>query len=240
VIEPVPLDAVAARLELGARSMVAFVGGGGKTTTMFAVGATLARQEAGTVVMTTTTRMAAGRTDGFTTLTGAAVEELAAAAATEPILAWRSVQGSKATGYPPPFCDALRARVDHVLIEADGARRMPLTAPGPLEPVIPATATHVVAMMGAEALGRCIGDQCHRPLRVAALAGCRPFDRLTAEGAARVLLSDRGLRKGVPLSARFVVAISKVVHPVDRELAELIERLDGTPLIPILAEEGRT
>ncbi len=226
----VALSDVVECLELGASSLVAFVGGGGKTTTMFAVGAALDR-----VVMTTTTKMGATRVGGFETMVGADVEDLTAKVASSArVLAWRTVQGTKAVGYKPEFCDQLSQRVDHVLVEADGARRRPLTAPGPLEPVIPSMATHVVAMIGADAIGRCIGDQCHRPLRVAALAGCRPYDRLTPERAARVLLSDRGLRKGVPPNARFMVGISKVLKPLDDQVVELIERLGTTTVLPIL------
>ena len=203
---------------------------------MFAVGGALAAERStGSVVMTTTTKMSAARTDGFATLVGTTAAEVATAARQGPVLAWRSIDGSKALGYPPEFCDALRTEVDHVLVEADGARRKPLTAPGPFEPVIPSSATHVVALIGADALGRCIGDQCHRPMRVAAAAGCRPYDRLTPERAARVLLSDRGLRKSVPPTARFVVAITKVGDPPPSDVDELMSHLDGTPVIAILS-----
>ena len=231
-ISPVPLADVASHLNLGDRALVAFVGGGGKTTTMFAIGTALGR-----AVMCTTTKMSADNTGGFETLIGASKEQIVAAVEAqqdEPLLAWHKIEGNKAIGHHPEFCDRLSEAVSHVLVEADGARRKPFTAPGPLEPVIPAAATHVVAVIGADALGRCIGDQCHRPLRIAALAECRPYDRLTPERAARVLLSDRGSRKDVTPDVSFTIAITKVDPEPTAEVIELIERLQPNPVIPIL------
>ncbi len=231
-VSPVPLAGVASHLKLGERALVAFVGGGGKTTTMFAVGTTLGR-----VVMCTTTKMAADNTGDFNTLIGASEQDIVAATETqppEPVLAWHTIEGNKAIGHRPDFCDSLSESVPYVLVEADGARRKPYTAPGPLEPVLPGAATHVLAVIGADAIGRCIGDQCHRPLRIAALAGCRPYDRLTPERAARVLLSNRGSRKGVNPDASFIIAITKVDPQPSAEVVELIERLQPNPVVPIL------
>jgi probable selenium-dependent hydroxylase accessory protein YqeC len=102
--------------------------------------------------------------------------------------------------------------------------------------VVPPFTTLLVACVGGGALGRVIADQCHRPMRVAALAGCSPNQRLTPERLATVLLSDRGLRKGRPEAARYVIAVSNVTDAdlsfVD-ELVDVVDVVDGR--VPVVA-----
>ena len=217
--EPITYDEVAAALGLGPHELIAIVGGGGKTSLLFALGRSLH----GSVVLTTTTKMNAHRTEGLAVLRSPSDAELAdwaglaersamgpAAADRDTVLAWSHDQGQKAIGVDPTICDHWFNLVDHVAVEADGARGRPAKAPGDHEPVIPLRATMVVAVIGADALDRVIEDQCHRPLRVAAVVGCRSYERLTPGRAAALLTSERGLRRGVPPSARFGVVITKV------------------------------
>jgi probable selenium-dependent hydroxylase accessory protein YqeC len=207
VVEPIALDRLADALELGPHELVSLVGGGGKTTALFALG----RQLAGTVVLTTTTKMGREVTDGHMPRFDPTDAELAEAlAADRSALVWRADGGHKADGFAPESCDHWFDLADHVVVEADGSRQRPLTAPGPFEPVVPSRTTTLVACVGAAALGRVIADQCHRPLRVAALAVCSPYQRLTPERLARVVVSERGLRKGQPRSARFAVLVNNV------------------------------
>ena len=80
----------------------------------------------------------------------------------------------------------------------------------------------MISAIGADALGRVIADQCHRPLRVAALAECEPYQRLTPERAAKVLLSDRGNRKELPKQSEMRIIVTKVRE----ENIAFIEELD--------------
>ena len=66
--------------------------------------------------------------------------------------------------------------LDHLVVEADGSRRMPFKAPLEYEPVVPSRTTTLVACVGAAALGAVISEQCQRPERVAAVAAM--FTRL--------------------------------------------------------------
>jgi probable selenium-dependent hydroxylase accessory protein YqeC len=216
-VVPIPLNHLAVSLRLGAREHVALVGGGGKTTTLAALGAQLG----GRTILTTTTKLGSEQLQRFPVLDAPDPDDLRDALAAGPVLVRRRVEGHKAIGVTPEQCDEWYAdpTVDHVVVEADGARRRPFKAPGPLEPVIPASATLVLAHIGADALGRVVLDQCFRPLRVAAVAGCSPSDRLTPARAAAVLSSERGSRRGVPAAARFVVVVTKV-EPADRALVD--------------------
>jgi probable selenium-dependent hydroxylase accessory protein YqeC len=142
------------------------------------------------------------------------------------VLAWRADAGHKAIGVAPDVCDRWFELADHVIVEADGSRQRPFTAPNPFEPVVPSRTTLLVACVGAGAFGRVIADRCHRPMRVAALAGCSPFQRLTPERLAAVLTSDLGGRKGCPERARFAVVLNQVDSCDHTFVDELIDATD--------------
>ncbi|MDE0067717.1 MAG: selenium cofactor biosynthesis protein YqeC [Acidimicrobiaceae bacterium] len=218
--EPVMIGDIADALGLGDHELVSLVGGGGKTTVLFALGAQLR----GTVVLTTTTKMGRERTGGLEPLLAPSDETLLGELADRRVaLAWRAVSDHKALGVEPHVCDRWFEMADHVVVEADGSRRMPFKAPLEYEPVVPAQTTVLVACVGAAALGAVISDQCQRPERVAALAGCSAEDQLTPQRLAAVLLSDRGSRKDCPPSARFAVVINQVLPSHHRYVADLAE-----------------
>ena len=220
--EVVTIGDVCDALGLGDHELVSLVGGGGKTTVLFALGAQLA----GTVVLTTTTKMGRDRLAGHEPLVAPSDAALLNALADRRVaLAWRDVADHKALGVEPDVCDRWFGLADHVVVEADGSRRMPFKAPLAYEPVVPSRTTTLVACVGAAALDAVISEQCQRPERVAAVAGCTPADRLTPSRLASVLLSDQGSRKGCTPSARFAVIINRVdpaqLSFVD-ELSELV------------------
>ena len=218
------LAGAAEALGLGRRSLVALVGGGGKTTLLFALGRNLPAR----TLLTTTTRMGCDRTGGFPCLIGPTDDELASALDhDDAVLAWRTTDERKALGFAPTEVDRWFANgaADHIVVEADGARRRPFTAPAPWEPPIPSASTHVVACIGADALGYVIADRVHRPLRVAAAAGCSPYERLTPARAAAALTSPVGMTKNVPESARFTVAVAGA-DPDDPQVQDLVAELD--------------
>ena len=66
--------------------------------------------------------------------------------------------------------ETLAQLADFVLVEADGAKRLPLKAHAPHEPVIPPNTRQTIYVVGADGFGRPIRQICHRPERYAALA----------------------------------------------------------------------
>ena len=150
-------------------------------------------------------------------------------------LAWRAVSDHKALGVQPQVCDRWFGLVDHVVVEADGSRRMPFKAPLDYEPVVPSQTTTLVACVGAAALGVAIAEQCQRPERVAEIAGCSPEDRLTPQRLAAVLLSDQGSRKDSPPPARFAVVINQVLPSHRRYIAELAEIIKDVATLVCIA-----
>jgi probable selenium-dependent hydroxylase accessory protein YqeC len=217
----IELDEIAPALDLGGRSHVALVGGGGKSTLMLTLGRTLP----GRIVLTTTVKMGADQHGGHRVLVGPTDDEVVAAATGAPAVVWSRIDGQKAIGTDPAQCDRLAARVDHVVVEADGSRRQPFKAPASYEPVVPSTATHVAGVIGIDSIGKVIADRCHRPMRVAALAGVSPYERLSVEGAANVLTNPRGQRAAVPPDARYVVVVTKISPPETDLFTALADRL---------------
>ncbi len=209
--------------------VIAVVGAGGKSTTTFSVAfalAALGRR----VVVSTTTKMGHDQTGGLPATPPDT--SLVAAALTGPgvclVVQHPDPTSPKVIGPPTVWFDLLAASglVDAIVLEADGARRRNAKAPGPHEPVLPLSTSHVVAVLGADALDRVIEDQGHRPMRIAAAAGCGPYDRLTAERAARLITSDIGGRKGVTSSIGFCAVLTKVADDNRKNaqhMSELVE-----------------
>ncbi len=81
----------------------------------------------------------------------------------------------------------LAAAADYVLVEADGARGLPMKAHRPYEPVIPAGTSQTILLVGASGFGRAIQETVHRPERFCQLAEVSPATAVTPEILASVL-----------------------------------------------------
>jgi len=207
------------------KEVVALVGAGGKTTLMYRLAGELAA--AGwRVVVTTTTRLrepAAGQVPAL--LLAANADDLlrclpdllsthgwvlVAARATRRL---PSTGGRKLVGIPPDLVGRLAAlpEVDAVLVEADGARGRSVKAPAAYEPVIPASTTLLVPVIGVDAVGQPLSRAiAHRPRRVAALLGVRLRTLLTPELLGALLGQAQGGLKSAPARARIVPFVNKV------------------------------
>jgi probable selenium-dependent hydroxylase accessory protein YqeC len=209
-----------------AAPMICVVGAGGKSTTTFAIAHALARTGRRTIV-TTTTKMGHDQTGGLpATSPDIATIRAAFATASYPLLrvvTHKDLNSPKVVGPPITWLDelAVSGEVDAIVIEADGARRKNVKAPGPMEPVFPSLCTHIIAVLGSESLDRVIEDQGHRPMRIAAAAGCAPYDRLTASRAAKLLVSELGGRKG-HTGSRIWTALVTQVTDTTRENADAV------------------
>ena len=201
--EPLNLEGLAARLPLE-RGITAIVGGGGKTTVLEGLGRILSRS--GSVIVTTSTHIFPP--DGIRTASGP--EEIREILERDGICcAGRAEPGTgKLVGPGIPFPD-LERMADYVLVEADGARRLPLKAPGDREPVIPAGTRLVIAVAGLDGIGKPVRETCFRPERYAGIAGCAADDPVRPEDAAAVLSSPQGQRKNLPEGAAYAVVLNK-------------------------------
>jgi probable selenium-dependent hydroxylase accessory protein YqeC len=101
--------------------------------------------------------------------------------------------------------------VEYQLVEADGAAGLPVKAPAAHEPVIPASTTMVVAMMGLDAMGRdLVPGEVFRPVAVQEVTGLKAGETLNSSSLAGIFLHPNGLFKGTPDSAKRIAFLNKV------------------------------
>ncbi len=199
-------------LRLRRGDVVSLTGGGGKTTAMFR----LARELAAAgwrVVSTSTTRIFASQTHlapchlRLDQATYLPFELTAALATYHHVLVTGQSDDfeGKAHGVPPGVVDAISRLpgVDITLVEADGARMRPIKAPASHEPVIPASTTLLVPVIGLDALGRPLTEaHVHRPALLAAVTGLAPGAPITLEAVGALLSHPAGGVKGAPAGVR--------------------------------------
>ncbi|MGE3856876.1 MAG: selenium cofactor biosynthesis protein YqeC [Dehalococcoidia bacterium] len=232
----------------GVRPVVAIVGGGGKTSLLYRLGRdaeALGRRAVicGTVRYTRAPHPHATPVlvrDAEGALPARVTEAWAAGARTLVATGVDEETPARLVPVTPATVDAL-ARLegtDAVLFEADGSRQLPFKAPAPHEPVIPPSTTHVVAVVGLDALGTPVdAAHVHRPERVRAI-----LDRATvdAELVARVLAHPQGGRQHAEGRAFAVVVNKADLDPAAaRDLAARIAA-EGVARVVVarLAEEG--
>jgi len=112
-------------------------------------------------------------------------------------------------------CDELQqifaqSSAERLIIEADGARCLPLKAPGDNEPVVPEWTDVFISMVGLDCLGKPLTeDNVFRPEKVAAITGLHIGDKITPAAVATLVTHPQGLLKGCPKQARSVIFLNK-------------------------------
>ncbi len=188
------------------RGIIALVGGGGKTTLMLCLARELA--DAGArVIVTTTTHIFTP--DGMRTLDPQSEAEARTALSRKRLVCFGKADENGKLSVPSLPVEGFAALADYVLVEADGAKRMPLKAPADHEPVIPPKTRLLIAVAGLEGVGRPLEHVAFRPERYAALCGKPLPAALEARDIALVLAHAQGQRKGLPEGARFSVLLNK-------------------------------
>jgi probable selenium-dependent hydroxylase accessory protein YqeC len=206
-------------LGIGRGDVVSVVGAGGKTTLVYRLAAE-ARAAGMTVLVTTTTHMgtlAEATTGPVLVEADAAIEDdlvRALAAEGRVTVLGRRVRADKLEGLAPERVDALVARADVTLIEADGARGRSLKAPAAHEPVIPSSTTIVVVVAALDAVGRPLdADTVHRLDLVCALTGAAEGAPITAAMIASALSHPASYRSRIVAGMRAGVFLNKADDP---------------------------
>ena len=199
--------------------MTAIIGGGGKSTLLHALADELSKHAR--VIVATSTKMYVP--DWCPVLLSAELGDVESALATSPLVCVGSIHEPTGKLDAPrvAFSD-LTGIADYVLVEADGAKKLPLKAHAEHEPVIPACANRVVYVVGIDGVGAPISQTCHRPELYAQLASASVDETVTPEMVATVLESE---------SLHDVVLINKVETESDWQKAENIAALVKTPVI---------
>lgn len=186
----------------GKKHVISLVGGGGKSTLLAYLAQRFAARGMRTVVMTTT-RMACPE------YVCGSIEDCRACWAKGKCAACgERTENGKFRAPQNALLQELLAEADTIIVEADGAHMRACKAPAEHEPVILPESDIVIGVMGVEVLDGQVGEVCHRPEHVCALLGCDETHRLTADDMAKILLSEKGTRKGVG-AREFCVVLNK-------------------------------
>ncbi len=142
--------------------IVAFVGAGGKTTSMAHLAQEL-RARGWRVLVTTTTRIGAEQLTLFPATFCTETAEMTLAARLDDkgcVFLYSRVLDDKVYGIDRERAASLlrEAGADVLIVEADGARRLPIKAPYAHEPLIPVGATLIVNVVGYRAFGQPLDD----------------------------------------------------------------------------------
>jgi probable selenium-dependent hydroxylase accessory protein YqeC len=205
-------------LDLGRKEHLALVGAGGKTSLMFALAAEL-QKNGERVVTSTTTKIwqAEARKSPCTVF----IKEDPSWEATlleglrgsgHVFLGSARLRTGKVEGIAPLIADTVYGNhhMEVLILEADGAAGRPVKAPGGQEPVIPASATMVIAMLGLEAVGSPFGpESVFRPEAVRNLTGLGEGEIMGPESLVNLFVRPEGLFRGAPERSRKVAFLNK-------------------------------
>ena len=128
-------------------------------------------------------------------------------------------EGKKLSSLPLSELEKFKDYADIVLVEADGAKRLPIKIPREEnEPVIPACSDACIVCMGIDAVGKTLKEKCFRYERAYDIFGWKGDHILTCEDAARILTSKYAGLKGVG-DVKTVFVINKADKGTDLEKA---------------------
>jgi probable selenium-dependent hydroxylase accessory protein YqeC len=196
-------------LDLGADaahtpSVVAIVGGGGKTSVLYQLGRE-AEQRGQRAILAGTARFTPAPASRMPPIVrgdqSRIIGAIENALRTSPVIVAAPHDESKGrlSTLSVETVDACAAidGLGLIALEADGSKMLPFKAPGENEPVVPASATHVVSIVGPDAIDAPLdADHVHRPERIRAIVGADAAT-CTIDVLARVLASTSGGRKHV-------------------------------------------
>ncbi len=208
--------------------ITAIIGAGGKSTLL----RTLAQELSASarVVVATSTKMHVPDWCPVLVDGGGLLTAVCEALAVRPCVCVGTIHGESGKLQAPhlEFYQLLEV-ADYVLVEADGAHKLPLKAHASHEPVIPAGAARTVCVVGADGVGAPVTRVCHRPERFAELAGASTDAAVTPEMVAAVLNAE---------ALHDVVLVNKVETATDWQAAERIAALCETPVVAGSLWEG--
>jgi molybdenum cofactor cytidylyltransferase len=195
---------------------LAIVGAGGKTTAMFRI----SRQLDAPVLMITTTHIGINQADlADKCLIITDPEEIRKAF--DEMEGHQTIflsGGATDDGRFTAICDRCQDRLIEecarrkipLLIEADGARGLPLKVPAEHEPAIPGWVNSVLVVAGLQGLNQPLSDDhVHRPERFAEISGLEDGEIITLGALERVLSHPDGGLKRIPDHARRMVFLNQ-------------------------------
>ncbi len=237
----------ALHLESEVSPVISITGAGGKTTT--ALRLAWEYKEAGNpAIVTTSTHLEIWKQPWF--LLEESMEKLEKIRKTEgqvwvgiplekSLISEENVSFQKMKAVSEAFLRKICAMHVPVIIEADGARRMPCKVPAEHEPVIVSQTTFVCTVYGIDAVGQRICDGCFRAELTAQMLQKRITDVLEAEDLAKIMVNKQGGRKGIPSNVEQCFILNKAEDDRNLEVAEKVCReLEKYGDVPVLVRSS--
>lgn len=208
--------------------IISIVGGGGKSSTL----EQLAKEyelKGEPVIVTTTTHMLPPK--HWTWCKEESVEIVDRYLTEEKVL-WIGLQSENGKMKSPSieFLKRLATKKLPMVIEADGAKRLPFKVPSEWEPVILDESTMVIGVLGMDALGKPLKDMCFRHELASKLLQKYEEERITKDDYVKVICNNWGLKKGIQNRMDYVVILNKVDD--EQRLKEALDIRD------LLREQG--
>jgi molybdenum cofactor cytidylyltransferase len=125
------------------------------------------------------------------------------------------VETNRVSGLDPELLEKLLMLAESwkcpLIIEADGARKLPLKAPADHEPPIPDFVDTVITVIGLSGLGKALNEKCvHRPELFSRLVELPLGSKIKSQHLVKALTSDRGGLKNIPSRARKILLINQI------------------------------
>ena len=195
-------------IDLNKKYVISFVGGGGKTTSIYKLADELTRKGR-RVIVTTTTHMQMPKNKVILNNNIYDINKILEES--NFVTVGIKAENGKISSVSMEQVNELKEICDFLLIEADGAKMLPLKAPASHEPVILNISNMVVGDCGIDALGKTIKETCHRSTIVSKIIRKPEDDIVEEEDISHILSSKDGTMKGVDVDTmEFRVIINKV------------------------------
>lgn len=226
-------------LEVQRGEMVAFVGAGGKTSALIRLAYEL-KTRGWRVLVTTTTRISEKELHAFPNrLSIEAIHspQVVSQALNQHgmVFIYERTWGGKVIGVSPEYISSLADSVDSdtILIEADGARRLPLKAPHKHEPVIPADTTLVVPVAGMNAVGQPFNEEnVYNPAPIIERYGFPLEMPIQPAWIAQIVRDETLGLQGIPSHARIIPLLNQVG-------SSMLERLKARRVAQMILKQPR-
>lgn len=220
-------------LDLDKKYVISFVGGGGKTSSIYKLAEELT-QIGKRVIVTTTTHMQMPKDKVILNNNIFNIKEILDEG--KFVTVGIKVKNDKIGSISVQGVNDLIEICDFLLIEADGAKMLPLKAPASHEPVILNITNMVVGVCGIDALGKRIKETCHRSNIVSEILRKSVEDIVEIEDIVSILSSKEGSLKDVnEETMSFRVIINKVDNEkLLKKATEIVRRLESKNIKAII------
>lgn len=208
--------------------MIALVGAGGKTTTMLYL-ANYYKKLDMRVLVTTTTRIFVpekSEYDNSLMTESEIIDFNDVRKGTVTLLGKGIDEKNKVIGLDINTIDELyiKSLFDIILVEADGSKRKPIKAPEFHEPVIPMECTHVIGVIGLDALGREVNDEnVHRLKAFKKITEAKNGDLINNNMLLALINHKNGLFKNVPKKSKKILLLNKAITSDLKEKGKVLK-----------------